>query len=189
MKKIICNMALLASISILAPCYLNAQNSAGSSYAPDSPEGIPLVNPGADEKPGKASIKAMKANLKAAKANLRCTDHFNSNYKGATNVKWATEENVIVATFKMGELLSRSVYDKKGICLYTVLNYYEDGLPDDIKQLVKKDYSNLNISLVQEILQDDVKVYDVHLEDEKNIKQVLVCNGEITPYKEFKKMP
>jgi len=182
-------MALLASISILAPCYLNAQNSAGSSYAPDSPEGIPLVNPGADEKPGKASIKAMKANLKAAKANLRCTDHFNSNYKGATNVKWATEENVIVATFKMGELLSRSVYDKKGICLYTVLNYYEDGLPDDIKQLVKKDYSNLNISLVQEILQDDVKVYDVHLEDEKNIKQVLVCNGEITPYKEFKKMP
>src|SRR5829696_7867172 len=104
MKKIISNLALIASISLLVPCYSTAQKLAASSYAPDSPsgEGIPTVNPDSNENPGKATIKVLKANLKAAKVNRRWSDHFNSNYKGATDVKWVIEEDAIVVAFKIG---------------------------------------------------------------------------------------
>ncbi|MEO6719569.1 MAG: hypothetical protein ABIN67_04345, partial [Ferruginibacter sp.] len=90
-------------------------------------------------------------------------------------------------SFKVGELSSRCVYDRTGNWRHTVLNYYEDDLPDYITSMVKNAYKHLNISLVQEILEGDVRVYEIHLENDTTLKQILVCNGEITEYKNFKK--
>lgn len=196
MKKIISNLLIAAIITSLVAGKSTAQNQSGifssasskensSSFSED--ESAKNVNRVIDDKSGKKDIKLLRANLKAARANFKAVSDFNRNYKNASDVLWNTEANAIVVSFKVGALISRSVYDKAGSRLYTVLNYYEDELPDQIRQLVKRSYKNLNISLVQEILQNDMQVYKIQLEDDTTIKQILVFDGEITDYKSFNK--
>jgi len=194
MKKIILNMTIGILTTALVNSYSEAQTATRSAYKENS------VNPYSeertdteiyrnDDKPQRAAIKALKADLKTAKVNYRILNDFNRDYKEATGVSWFTEKNVIAGSFKLGELMSRIVYDKNGNRLYTVLNYYEDGLPRNISQMVQTKYPHLKVSLVQEIHQDGAWVYKIHLEDNTILKQILVCNEEMTEYLEFKKIP
>jgi len=135
----------------------------------------------------KTKIRQIKANLKSAKANLKITNHFSANFKKVSNPVWVTEEDAIVATFKIAEKSSRVVYDKKGKWLFTVVTYSEDQLPREIRSLVKAKYRKFNIKLAQEISQGDIIIYKVFLDDGSTLKHVLVHNDEVTVYAEFAK--
>ncbi|MEO6721323.1 MAG: hypothetical protein ABIN67_13210, partial [Ferruginibacter sp.] len=146
MKKIISNLLIAAIITSLVPGNSTAQNKNAifsSASGKENSVGFPEdenatnANPMIDGKPGKQNIKLLKANLKAAKANFRASADFNRKYKDATDVTWNTESEAIVVSFKVGELSSRCVYDRTGNWRHTVLNYYEDDLPDYITSMVK----------------------------------------------------
>lgn len=136
----------------------------------------------------KTAVKEMKANLKAAKANLKVTNDLEKNFKGATNMTSYSEDKVIVAKFNMGEKSARVVYDKRGNWLYSVITYFEAQLPADIKAQVRAEYRDFNITMVQEISQGNISgLYKVFLENDTQLKQVLVYNNEITVYEDFNK--
>ena len=178
MKKILSNLVVLASFALAIPGYLTAQNS--SRFTSAVTEEASATKPAVEKKADKASVKAMKANMKA-------TNDFNRTFKNAEDAKWSTEKGLIIVSFKKGELRSRSVYNQNGRRLYTILNYYEDGLPIDIRKSVRANYPDLNVTLVQEILENDIQVYKIHLEDATRIKHILIFEGEITEYADFKK--
>ena len=192
MKKIISNMTIGVITLVFVNSYSFAQNFSRSSYkqnavSPSPDERFDNVSERNDDKPQKATIKKLKADLKAARINFKVHNDFNRNYAGATDVSWFTDKDAIAVSFKIGALRSHVVYDKNGNRMHTILNYYEGGLPQHIRQMVKGTYQNLNISLVQEILEDGVQVYKIHLEDDAFMKQILICNEEITEYQNFKK--
>lgn len=68
-----------------------------------------------------------------------------------------------------------------------MISYYEQTLPDDVKSIVKDHYEDYKIAKVNEVHQDNIVVYVVTIENDKNIKLVTVCEGELNIYQEYKK--
>ena len=77
------------------------------------------------------------------------------------------------------------MYDKKGNWLYTIINYQEDDLPKDVKNLVNDMFKGFSISLVQELSQGDITCYKVFLENCRNVEHVIVYNDEVVSVQEF----
>lgn len=65
--------------------------------------------------------------------------------------------------------------------------FHEDQMPGDIRSLINEAYNGYCTSMVQETNKGGITVYVVYLEDCKSYKQILVCNDELTVYKEFEK--
>ena len=194
MKKIIIVFVSGVLYTSLISNYVNAQKATDISFvapkiikANSSEEGNKTTKGSTVDPVDKSAIKMMEANLKAAKANLRVTTHFSKNFKNASAVTWNTEEEFIVAKFAIGEKSSKVVYDKRGNWLYNITTFHEDQMPGDIRSLINEEYNGYTISMVQEINKGGITVYVVYLEDYNSYKQILVCNDELTVYKEFEK--
>ncbi|MEO6730378.1 MAG: hypothetical protein ABIN01_04120 [Ferruginibacter sp.] len=171
-----------------------AQTATNSSYAAqvnvDKNEFLEFTKPKENtvaDPLNKTAVKDMKANLKEAKAKLKATSNFSNRYQDVSDVKWYAEEKAIVSSFKMQGKSGRSVYNKKGSWIFTIITYYKDQLPQQEKSLVEDSYPDFEITLVQEIHQGTEKVYVVHLESITRLKQILISDNEITPYRDFTK--
>ena len=194
MKKT--TIMLVAGITCTSLIFNYAVAQVASNFSRPVKPGISLILPAnqtlaladGNNPIDKNALKEMKANLKAAKAQLKITTGFSKRFKNATAVIWNNEEKAIVANFKEDGQSTRVVYDKKGNWIYTIVTYFnEELLPQNVRKLVHANYFDFNITLVQEINQGGVLVYSVQIEDDRQFKQVLVCNDEITLYKEFTK--
>jgi hypothetical protein len=181
MKKIIivlvCGM-LYTSASI---------NQATAQKATNASFETPTIEGQSGESADKASASRSEADLKAAKVNLKVTNHLSKQFRNMSNLKWSTEEKVIVATFKIDEKSGRVVYNKKGNWLYSIITYTEDQMPKEVKFLINDAYPGYNITLVHEITQGSTFLYDVFIEDSSHLKQILVQDQDLTVYKEYTK--
>lgn len=135
----------------------------------------------------KASLKASKADFKALKANLKAAAHFRKEFKDGPDVHWYVDEEAIGAYFNRNDIQTRVFYTKKGNWLHTISYYDRSKMPHDIRSLVISNYPDYNITGVQEIKEDNITFYIVHLEDETGYKEVSVYNGELNLYKEYNK--
>ncbi len=80
------------------------------------------------------------------------------------------------------------MFDKKGNWMYTMNCYQEDKMPKDLRSIVKRsDFFDYTIKGVQDIKEGDVRFFIVHLEDDKNYKQLCVYEGQYEVIKEYKK--
>ncbi len=81
-------------------------------------------------------------------------------------------------------------YTKKGQWEGSLKVYSEDKLARDIRDIVKREYYDYDITSVQEIETFDsygIPTYIVHLEDSNNIKLIRVRYGVMDVYSAFKK--
>jgi hypothetical protein len=92
-----------------------------------------------------------------------------------------------VAKFALQNKAVKVLFNNKGNWTYTILTYYEDELPANVKNLVNNAYAGFDITLVQEIHQQNVTCYKVSIENCRNFKQVLVSDDNIALYEEFVK--
>lgn len=194
MKKIIMVLVCGVLYTSLTTSPANAQKASDIAFADATvakksslAEAEKKVAANAVSPEDETSKKEKKANLRAAKANLKVTNHFNKNFKDVSDLTWSDEEKATVATFKINEKSARIVYDKRGNWLYSIINYQEDQMPANIRSLVKSAYKGFSISLVQEVSQNDITLYKIHLEDCNSLKQILVYNDEITVYEDYTK--
>jgi hypothetical protein len=97
-------------------------------------------------------------------------DDFKIRYTDASKVLWIANTEGFVSYFTKGGLLNRVYYDKKGHWIFSVLMYYEDRLPRNIRSNVKSQYFDMAITLVEELQTEEHKAYVVYLEDHLNIK-------------------
>ena len=136
----------------------------------------------------KSALKEKKAKIKAAKPSLKINSDFNKYFNGASGIKWNTEETATVATFQKDEKSTRVVYNKSGKRVYSIVSYFNEGqMPAEIRAKVKSAYEDFDITMVQELYESGILVYLVHLEDSRNLKQVLICDDELTLYRDYKK--
>ena len=181
MKKIL--FAIMAGlIPALATIHL--------SYGQAS-QNVAFTNPG---NKADANLNAASANTtnfaKPGAAAAKALKHFAREYN-APDAKWEQGINCIVADYNHDGLNEKIYYDKKGNWSASVKTYGEDKMPKDIRAAVKRIYFDYTIKNVHEIVNGEATkespVYLVTLEDDKEIKQVTVHEGEVKAYAEFSK--
>ena len=135
-----------------------------------------------------AAAKYSRASVMITKAGVKAVKNFDSRFKNASDVKWALEKEVISAAYSANGINSHVVFDIKGNWMRNMNVYYEDKMDKDLNELVKRSiYFNHTIKLIQEFQENNILFYVVHLEDAKTCKQIVVCDGEIGLYSQFKK--
>ncbi len=121
---------------------------------------------------------------------LKAVKDFKKSYKMVSNENWYKGSDCFNAQFTLNGITNLIYYNKKGQWAGSLKVYSEDKMPGDIRDIVKREYYDYEITSVQEIETIDsygIPTYIVHLEDNNNIKLIRVRDGEMALYKEFKK--
>jgi hypothetical protein len=112
----------------------------------------------------------------------KAVSNFNKSHKGIGDEQWfETKEGGSVCRFVDNNGVNRAYYNKKGNWQYTISDYTEKELPEDIRRQVKSTYYDYDISFAQKIdmVMASKLVYLVQIQHEKDFKVVRVCEGEM----------
>jgi hypothetical protein len=115
---------------------------------------------------------------------------FSRNYKGIDDALWMQlKEGGFVCEFTDKMILSRVIYNSKGNWVHTIAGYGGDKLAKEVRSMVRSTYYDYDITYVDEIdLPGNKKVYLIHLQDEKSIKIIRICNDEMEMIEEYEKL-
>jgi len=69
--------------------------------------------------------------------------------------------------------------DDHGGWLYNLLTYTEDHLPTDVRNMVKSNYFDYDITVVFQYELKEGFVYIIKMKDQSNVKMIRVCDGEM----------
>ena len=129
------------------------------------------------------------SNLPINKIHVRAMRDFIKRDKAAADADWMLVETGYVVKYTgKNNSRCRTVYNCRGDYVYTIRQYYENVMPRDVRSMVKSQYYDYTITLVEEI-EERMKplVYVVHLEDSTTLKNVRVSEREMEVLEEYKK--
>lgn len=109
--------------------------------------------------------------------------------KTAVNADWMIVEDgfVVKYTDKLNSRC-RTVYNSRGEFSYTIRQYYECNMLPDVRAMVKSQYYDYTITLVEEIEQQlKPVVYVVHMEDATTLKNIRVSERDVEVIEMFTK--
>jgi hypothetical protein len=110
-------------------------------------------------------------------------------YDDVSEARWLPGRKGSTMYFVKDGFNNRAVYDLYGNWRYSMIFYQEAQLPKDIRRVVRREYFDLDITVVQEVQTEAGKAYFVHLEDQSNLKIVKVnTDGEMETIEEFQKI-
>ena len=112
---------------------------------------------------------------------------FSKTFKGASNAAWSETTDGFMAKFTKDDVETKVFYDRKGRWIANIRNYQEDKLPKDIRQMVKSNYYDFSIFLVQEVTVGDKTAYLVKIEDKTSIKTIRITDEGMDEYEAFEK--
>jgi hypothetical protein len=123
------------------------------------------------------------------RVHIRAMRDFLKRDKTASNVDWMIVGTGYVAKYTdKNNNNCRTVYNNNGCFVYTIRQYYENTMPRDIRHIVKSEYYDYTITLVEQIEETRKPLaYVVHLEDETTLKNVRVCEREMEVMSEYTK--
>jgi len=124
------------------------------------------------------------------KIHVKAVRDFLKRNKEAIHPEWmAVETGFVVKYTDRNNSNCRTVYNSRGGFSYTIRQCYENKMPRDVRALVKSQYYDYTITLVEEIEEwSKPLVYVVHLEDATTLKNVRVVDREIDVLEEYKKV-
>ena len=139
------------------------------------------------EKPGQPQFQPVESAaaqpslvLEPASINKKILKQFSRSFKDAVDATWSeTKEGEIMVKFSKGNVKSRAFYHAKGGCFATILDYSVENLRGDIRQLVKSNYVDFNISHIAEVSIDGKTAYVITLKGETTWKIIRVIDGDI----------
>lgn len=123
------------------------------------------------------------------KVHVRAMRDFLKRENNAVNADWNVVENGYVVKYTgKNNSKCKTAYNCRGEFVYTIRQYYENVMPRDVRGMVKSEYYDYTITLVNEI-EERMKplVYIVHLEDSTTLKNVRVCERDMEVLEEYKK--
>lgn len=121
--------------------------------------------------------------------NSKALKSFNKLYN-VENAKWSEGKECITAIYTSNDVENYIYFDKKGHWTGAMKIYKENKMPADIRKIVKREYYDYKILLVQEVetvVNIHFPTYILTIEDEKNIKQIRIQNRDMDVYEEFKR--
>lgn len=189
MKKI-----LLASLIGFLPAMLIAQpvamNSKDNTRLPVATEaGITTANAmgGLANSSAKSARELRKAERETRQF-ARITNAFSHHFENVSGVRWSSGKSEFVASFIKDGNRNTAWYNKGGNLLYSMQTYTADKLPHREQAIIRNEYNGYKMTSVDEVRQHDIIVYVVHLENDRNIKLITVCDGATNVYREYRKM-
>jgi len=124
----------------------------------------------------------------ASTAGVQALKDFKGRFKDGRDEQWYPLKTGFEVSFKQEGYVNRAFYDKKGRWQGALTFCNEDGLPRDIRAIVKVSYWDFAITVVEIAEIPDHKVYFVHLEDKQRIIIVRVSEeGEMDVQTELSK--
>lgn len=176
MKKL-----FIASLIALLPTVMMAQQVAINDKKIELPAAVSATS--SEAKTAKELRKAERESRQFA----RTTKAFAHDFANAPGVQWSSSNSGHTASFTKDNVKTIAWYSKGGNLQYTMHTYGPDKLPTAEVQTVQSEYRGYKITQVNEVHQDDITIYVVHLEDDRNIKLVTVCDGVTNIYREYRK--
>jgi len=120
--------------------------------------------------------------------------HFWRTYGESLNEKWYSIRGGVEAEFQDKNIMYQVVYNSKGNWAYTLKQYTEKELPEDVRAQVKRAYYDYPITYVKEINQWDIinrselVVYLLHVENDRESKTIRVADGEMNLVETYNKI-
>ena len=126
--------------------------------------------------PNNIHIKAMRDFLKRNKT--------------AFDAEWFTIDNGYEVRYTgNNNSHCRTVYNCRGAFVYTIKQYSEHQMPREVRNIVKSDYYDYTILMVEEVEQPSVPVaYIIHMQDDTTLKNVVVSDGAMETMEEYKRL-
>jgi hypothetical protein len=123
------------------------------------------------------------------KIHVKAVRDFLKRDKTAADADWMVVENGFVVKYTgKNNSRCRTVYNSQGNFSYTIRQYYESNMLRDIRAMIKSQYYDYTITLVEEIEQPlKPLVYVVHMEDATTLKNIRVSEREMEVIEEYKK--
>lgn len=100
--------------------------------------------------------------------NTKVINAFHKLFKSASNVSWRSSKRYFEASFFVGEVKNRAIFNKKGKLMGTIRDYRENNLPAIVSKTVKEDFPDLEICYVTEICNDFGLMYKISLRGARN---------------------
>jgi hypothetical protein len=120
--------------------------------------------------------------------NSKAIRDFQIRFQKVKDALWFSDQNGFMSYFMKNGYGNRVFYDRKGHWQFSLILYSEDQLPADLRDAVKARYSDLSITLIEEVQTNNGMVYVVHLENKANIRIIrLSSDGEMDILQEFTK--
>lgn len=109
--------------------------------------------------------------------------------KTAINADWMVVENGFVVKYTdKRNSRCRTVYNSRGEFSYTIRQYYERSMLREVRAMVKSQYYDYTITMVEEIEQPlKPVVYVVHMEDATTLKNIRVSERDMEVIEEYTK--
>ena len=176
MKKL-----LIASLIGLLPTLLNAQHVAINNKIKSPAE------PAATATSANVSAKELRRAEREKLQFAKTTKAFSRDFKNASDVQWSASKSQYTASFSKDNVKTIAWYTKGGNLTYKMFTYGAEKLPAREQDVIAAEYDDYKITLVNEVHQNDIVVYVVHLENDRNIKLITVCDGITNIYREYRK--
>jgi hypothetical protein len=172
MKKILLALSIGFTSIAAFSSLVYAQNSENYISSNDKVKYMPSIqNLTKLESPDLTDVHILNRN----EVNISATRDFLVRFDNVKNALWfADPKGGFEAYFIQNGYGDRVVYGKKGGWQLSLLNYDEDKLPQDIRNEVKSSYSDMDITLVEEVQTYEGVEYIVYLQDNSNIKIIKI---------------
>ncbi len=180
MKKM--KTLLIASLIGLLPIVSTAQDVALNETIKTLTERHAATS-GNETLTAKAARKAQREKAHFAKT----IKAFSRDFGNQAGVQWSAGKSDYTAAFTQDGVGIIAWYDKSGNRTYTVFSYAPEKLAAREQAVIAKEYSNYKIRFVQEVHQNDTVVYLAHLENDRHIKLVTICDGATNIYRDYRK--
>jgi len=164
-------IAAIMLIAMAAGSNVNAQTTKNISFLTDV----------------KTMEKAMALSEPSDAINSRAKRDFRRSYPDVDDAQWYAFKDVFAAKFNDDGYEHMVTYNRVGDWQYTISNYDEKKLDENVRALVKSTYYDYTITLVQEITLHDQTIYVIHMQDATTWKTLKVADGEMSILEDFNK--
>jgi len=171
MKKNHLFIAAILLIAMAAGSNVNAQTTKNISFLTDV----------------KTMEKAMALSEPSDAINSRAKRDFRRSYPDVDDAQWYAFKDGFAAKFNDDGYEHMVTYNRVGDWQYTISNYDEKKLDENVRALVKSTYYDYTITLVQEITLHDQTIYVIHMQDATTWKTLKVADGEMSILEDFNK--
>jgi hypothetical protein len=125
-----------------------------------------------------------------ANISSRAQKDFTKSFKNISGEEWSRIADGFIAAFNSDDVRTIVYYDKRGSWSGTMKTYNESKMQRSVRDLVKRQYYDYAITLVNEVVNaqsGENPTYIVHLADAKNIILVRVHENTVEEWKKFDK--
>jgi hypothetical protein len=138
------------------------------------------------QNPGNLSLLNMHA-IGASRSAVRAQRDFLQREGDQKGENWYKIPDGLVAEFEEPGIKTSVYYDERGNWSGSIRQFGEKVLPEDVRRLVRSTYLDYTIRWVHEIKRDQVLIYNVHIESDTSMKELLIQDEEIREWKTFSK--